>query len=199
MARRLQLLPARQVQALLREHRAWVAALELHLKRRFQQNIHDPLDGGDEIFLTVRYVQGLLQDVGAPRMGGKAAAEAIAWWVSFGLLEDTGKTKKPKVSASRAAAREHFGKGSRTEGGRDAQSSTLRSYWWRVFKVLPITHVLEAYRQMQGAYGRFQEVPQLPASLSAFLERQGLIPRRRAPSSFSLGSVQWAFAYSGPP
>jgi hypothetical protein len=196
---RLRLLPARQLQALSREHRAWAKALELHLLRRFQQKRYEPLDSGDEIFLTVGYVQRLLRDVEAPRKGEKAAAEALAWLVSFGLLEDTGKTKKPKASPSRAAAREHFGKSSGTEGGRDAQPSTLHSYWWRVFKVVAISRVLAAYEQMQGAYGRFQEVPQLPASLSALLERQGLIPRRRAPGSFSLGSVQWAFAHSGPP
>ena len=196
---RLRLLPARQLQALSREHRAWVKALELHLLRRFRQNIHDPLDGGDEIFLTVGYVQGLLRDVEAPRKGEKAAAEAILWWQHVGLLEDTGKTKKPKASPSRAAAREHFGSSPRVEGGRDAQPSTLRSYWWRVFRVVPITRVLEAFKKMQGAYGRFQEVPQLPASLSAFLERQGLIPRRRQRQSFSPGSVQWVFAHSGPP
>jgi hypothetical protein len=199
MSRRLRLLPARQVQNLPREHRAWVAALELHLLGRFQQNTYDPLDDGGEIFLTDGYVKGLLEAVGAPRVGEKAAAEAIAWWQRVGLLEDTGKTKRPKASPQRAAAREHFGSGTRTEGGRDAQPSTQRSYWWRVFRVVPIARVIEAYREMQGAYARLRGVPQLPASLSALLRRQGLIPRRRSPHEFSQGSVQWVFANSGPP
>jgi hypothetical protein len=69
MSRRLRLFPARQVQNLPREHRAWVAALELHLLRRFQQNTYDPLDDGGEIFLTVSHVQRLLKAVGAPRVG----------------------------------------------------------------------------------------------------------------------------------
>jgi hypothetical protein len=196
---RLHILPARQVQALSPEHRAWVKAFELHLERRFQQNIHEPLDDGDKVFLTDGYVKGLLEAVGAPRKGEKAASEAIAWWQEAGILEDTGETKKPKASPSRAAAREHFGRGTPTEGGRDAQPSTLRSYWWRVYRVVPISSVLRAYKKMQGAYGRFQEVPQLPASLSARLERQGLIPRSRQRHNFSPGSVQWAFAHSGPP
>jgi hypothetical protein len=196
---RLRLLPPERYPMLSREQRAWVKALELHLLRRFQQNVHEPLDNDGEIFLTVSHVQRLLRAVKAPRVGEKAAAEAIAWWQHVGLLEDTGKTKKPKASPSRAAAREHFGKGSRTEGGRDAQPSTLRSYWWRVFRVVPVSRAPEAFKKMQGAYGRFHEVPQLPASLSALLERQGLIPRRRQRQSFSPGSVQWAFAHSGPP
>jgi hypothetical protein len=196
---RLHLLPARRVQALSPEHRAWVKALELHLERRFQQNIHEPLDDGGEIFLTVSHVQRLLKAVGAPRVGEKAAAAAIVWWQEAGILEDTGKTKKPKASPQRAAAREHFGSGMRTEGGRDAQPSTLRSYWWRVFRVIPISRVIQAYRDMQGAYGRLREVPQLSASLSALLERQGLIPRSRQRHNVSPGSVQWAFANSGPP
>jgi hypothetical protein len=199
MARQLKLLPPERYPMLSIEERAWVKALELHLLRRFQQNTHEPLDGGDGIFRTVSYVKGLLESVGAPRKGEKAAAEAIAWWQRAGLLEDTGKTKEPKASLSRTAAREHFGKGSRAEGGRDAQPSTFRSYWWRLYRVVPIAMTLEAYRKMQGAYGRFQGVPQLPASLSAVLERQGLISRRRPPHEFSEGSVQWAFAHSGPP
>lgn len=89
-------------------------------------------------------------------MGEKAAAEAIAWWQHVGLIEDTGKTKKPNASPSRAAAREHFGKGVRIEGGRDAQTSTFRSYWWRVYKVVPIARVIGAFRKMQSAYGRFR-------------------------------------------
>jgi hypothetical protein len=80
-----------------------------------------------------------------------------------------------------------------------AQPSSSRSFWWRVFVVVPIARVLRAYEQMEGAYGRFVDVPQLPASLSAFLRRQRLIPGPQRRRTCRPGSVQWAFANSGPP
>jgi hypothetical protein len=175
-------------------------ALELHLLWRFEQDRHAPLDDGGETFLTVAHVQRLLRATGARRQGEKAAAEAIRWWQDFGLIVDTGKVKKPRAKRERIAAREHFGQGRRpAEGGRDAQPSNLRSYWWRVFAIVPIARVLTAYARMQGAYGRFGDVPQFPASLSAFLRRQGLIPGPRRRRTVRPGSVQWVFLNSGPP
>jgi hypothetical protein len=184
-------------------------ALELHLVSRFQQNRHAPLDDDGETFLTVGYVQTLLRGVNARRRGEKAAAEAIEWWQAFGLIADTGKVKKPRMRPERLAARAHFGKtpaneqsdrhAPHEEGGRDAQPSNSRSYWWRVFAIVPIARVLAAYARMQGAYGRLEDVPQLSASLSAFLRRQGLIPGPSRRRTVSERSVQWVFAHSGPP
>jgi hypothetical protein len=191
------LMPKESYRALSDEQRAWVRALELHLRWRFEQNRHAPLDSGGETFLTVSHVQKLLRCVGAPRRG---EAEAIAWWQDVDLIQDTGKMKKPELNPSRLAAREHFGQGTvRSEGGRDAQPSSSRSYWWRVFVIVPIARVLAAYARMQGAYGRFGDVPHDSASLSAFLRRQGLIPCSRPRRTVRPGSVQWVFAHSGPP
>jgi hypothetical protein len=65
------------------------------------------------------------------------------------------------------------------EGGRDAQPSTLRSFWWWIYRVVPLSEVLRVHEAMQGAYARLLEVPQHLASLSAWAKRQGLISRRR--------------------
>ena len=189
------LMSKEQFTALSTEEKKWAKALELHLRRRFQQSAHQPLDDGCEVFLTVGYVQRLLRAVDAPQKGEHAARECLAWWQSAGLLRDTGKTKKPGLSPSSIAAREKFGT-PRTDGGRDAQPSSLRSYWWRVFEVVPIAQVVKKTR---GAYAHFWEVPQGLASLSAFLRRQGLIQGPRQRRTYSEGSVQWAFANTGPP
>ena len=164
--------------------------------------------------------------VGARRQGEKAAREAINYLRTSGVLEDTGEVKKPRQRPNRVAARQKFG---RTEkvfngvgdfelggeeggevhnavvdfgsglGGRDAQPSPSRSYWWRVFRVVPLSRVLRAYGAMQGAYAYISELPQRLASLSAWAERQGLISRRRGRRGARLGSVQYVFARSGPP
>jgi hypothetical protein len=150
----------------------------------------------------VRYMQGLLRSVGARRSGEKAAAQAIRWLCSSGILEDTGEVKKPRRSQNRMAAREKFGGSERLgagEGGRDAQPSSARSYWWRVFLIVPLAAVLKAYAATQGAYARCMDVPQALASLSAWAKRQGLISRRRGRKAARDGSVQYVFAHSGPP
>jgi hypothetical protein len=154
-------------------------------------------------------MQGLLRDVGARRKGEKAAAEAIRWLCASGILENmydpmtrTGEVKKPRRDPNRMAARERFGRGrpESHEGGRDAQPSTSRSYWWRVFRVVPLAKVLRVSGAMQhGAYAHFVEVPQALASLSAWAARQGLISRRRGSKGARPGSVQWAFMHTGPP
>lgn len=98
------------------------------------------------------------------------------------------------------AAREKFGQGEGSgEGGRDAQPSLEHSYWWRVFRVVPLSAVLRVYGAMQGAYARFSEVPQALACLSAWAKCQGLISRRRGRPGARPGSVQYAFRHSGPP
>jgi hypothetical protein len=110
---RFRLISKEQYQALGHEQKAWVRALDLHIDWRFAQDRHAPLDPGGETIVTVGHVQKLLRAIGVPRQGEKAAAEAIAWWQGFGLLRDTGKTKKPRINSSRLAAREKFS----TRGG----------------------------------------------------------------------------------
>jgi hypothetical protein len=178
---------------------AWERAARRHLRWRFQQDRFEALELEEETFLTVRHVQRLLRAVGAPRKGEKAAREALRWWQEIGIFADTGKVKKPRVSASRLAAGERFGRGTQPEGGRDAQPSVHHAYWWRVYRVVPIARVLRARRRLCSAYGILADLPQHEASLSAFLACQGLIYRRKRPSEFSKGSVQWVFAHTGPP
>ena len=79
-------------------------------------------------------------------------------------------------------ARAKFGRGeppSNHEGGKDAQPSSSRSYWWRVFRVVPLSRVVRAFGALSGAYGYISDVPQHLASLSAWAARQGLISRSR--------------------
>lgn len=154
-------------------------------------------------------MQRLLWNVGAHCSGEKAAVGALRWLCSNGILENmydpltrTGEVKKPRRRPSRAAAREKFQRGEdseRGEGGRDAQPSPARSYWWPVYRVVPLSAVLRVHEALQGAYAHFVEPPQALASLSAWAVRQGLISRRRGRRGALRGSVQWAFANSGPP
>jgi hypothetical protein len=147
-------------------------------------------------------MQRLLWNVGGANSGEKAAAKALRWLCASGVLEDTGEVKKPRRRHNRAAAREKFfhGEGAeRGEGGRDAQPSLARSYWWPVYRVVPLSAVLRAHEALQGAYARFLEVPQHLASLSAWAARQGLIARRRTRPSACQGSIQYVFKHDGPP
>jgi hypothetical protein len=201
-ARRLAQVLCPEIGTLSVDERDAVKALGLHLLQRFDQERFEPLDSDGRTFLTVSHMQRLLLHVGARRKGEKAAAEAIRWLCTSGILEDTGEVKLPRRKPQRMAAREKFGRRDvhvRNEGGRDAQPSLARSFWWRVFRVVPLSAVLRAYGAMRGAYAQVPDLPQRLASLSAFAERQGLISRSRGRRGARKGSVQWVFANSGPP
>jgi hypothetical protein len=199
--RSVTLLPADDWRRLEEDGRAAVDALSLHIWLRARQEEHPAFEaeGEDCVFLTVGWMQGLLQAVGARKTGEEAARAAIASLEERGAIIDTGRTKKPRRAADRIARAEKFQKqGPVTqEGGKEAQPSRLRSFWWRVFLVPALAKVRAAIPR--GAYGRLEDVPQHLASLSAFLRRQGLIPRPWRRSQPNPGSVQWVFANSGPP
>lgn len=190
------------LETLSRDKRDAVNALAAHILSRFEQEEFEPFDADGRTFLTVAYMQRRLRDVGARCTGEKAAAAALRWLCSSGILEDTRKVKKPRRNQNRMAAREKFGRGEDPqsgEGGRDSQPTILRSYWWRVYRVVPLSDVLRTYKGLQGAYARLVEVPQPLASLAAWAKRQGLISRRRGRQGARPGSVQYVFAHSGPP
>jgi len=182
-----------------------LVVLERQIRYRCEQREHEPLEqvGGrrDCIFLTAKRVQRLLGELRYRRRGEKFARTIIATLERLSAIEDTLQTKKPRRSAQRLAAAERFSSTPPAlTGGRDAQPSIFRSYWWRVFRVPAIARVLVSRRAL-GAYdsGVVLRRPQALASLSALLRRQVPVTRRRAPSSFSKGSAQWVFANSGPP
>jgi hypothetical protein len=84
----------------------------------------------------------LLGEIGAHKRGEKAAWRAIAFLCESGVLEDTGRVMKPKRSVQAVARAEKFqrmngkrGSSVATEGGRTAQPTRFRWYWWRVFRV----------------------------------------------------------------
>ena len=125
------------------EERAAVLALALHLHfREHQQSDHPAYEDGKEIILTNKWMRGLLREVGAENRGEKAARRAIRFLTESGVLEDTGRTMKPKRSAQAIARAEKFqrmnskrGGSIATEGGRTGEPTRFHSYWWRVFRV----------------------------------------------------------------
>jgi hypothetical protein len=197
MAGRVSLMPRHELEALPPDDRAAVIALEAHLWWRVEKKAeHELLEQGDDgkrdcVFLTVSHMQRLLRQTGAPKRGEKYAAECLRALQRLGLLEDTGRVKLPRATPNRAQ---------RTEGGRHAQPSTHRSCWWRVYRVPAVSRI---FGPIAGAYGwnkgRFGDGRQGEASLSAFLVRQGLLPKGRRPNKGRKGSVQEAFWATGPP
>jgi hypothetical protein len=121
-----------------------------------------------EVPLTVGHVQFWLWKTGARRKGRDHARAVLATLQKMELLRDTGTVMKP----------------------RRQPQNLHRSYWWRVFRVIPITRAL-----WKGAYPHPSAPPSV-ASLCRFLECQGLGWRRRQANP---GSVQWVFLHSGPP
>jgi hypothetical protein len=198
--RAIRLLPPAEWRTLDDDERDAVVALSLHIWARSRQTKNAAFEGRDCIFLTVSWMQRLLRSVGARKRGEKAAAAAISFLERRELIVDTGETKKPRRPGGSVAQAEKFQKRGEIvhQGGKEAQPSSFRSYWWRVFRVPALTRIRRAL-EPQGAYADFEDVPQHLASLSAFLRRQGLISRRSRRSRPNPGSVQWAFAHSGPP
>lgn len=151
-------------------------------------------DGSVGVFLTIGYMQTILRQMGAPKVGEDFAATIINTILPrLGLIEPTPFVKKPHVEEA------HPGE-PRKNGGRHAQPSSIRSYWWRVFR-LPSLGALLSPRA--GAYSSRPgwPVPRLrgSASLVGLLRRQGLISARARASRYAHGSVQAAFQATGPP
>jgi len=96
---------------LARDEKDAVYALALHLRHRFEQDEHEPLDHDGRTFLTTFHMQRLLWNVGAECSGEKAAVKALRWLCASGVIEDTREVKKPRRRPDRAAAREKFQRG----------------------------------------------------------------------------------------
>jgi hypothetical protein len=145
-------------------------------------------------------MQRLLRSVGARKGGEKAAATAISFLEERGLIVDTGRTKKPHRAAGSVARAEKFQKRGAIahEGGKEPQSSSLHSYWWRIFRVPALTRIRRAL-EPRGAYARSEDVPQHLASLSAFLRRQELIFAPVSPLEPESGLHPVGLPLLGPP
>lgn len=172
-------------------------ALHLHFRER-QQSEHPAYEDGNETILTVKWMKTLLGEIGAHKRGEKAAWRAIAFLCESDVLEDTGRVMKPKRSVQAVARAEKFqrmngkrGSSVATEGGRTAQPTRFRSYWWRVFRV--------SERVLPRPWGEvWRRTSRGSRSLSARESQEEISePRRR--SRPNPGSVQWVFAHSGPP
>jgi hypothetical protein len=127
-----------------------------------------------EVPLTLSYIQGLLRVTGARRSGRDYARTVLATLARLDLVADTGRVLTPRK-----------------------QPRGESQYWWRLFRVLPISRAL-AQHTPQGAYPSRQPPAGSPlkGSLRRFLHCQGLIRKRRKARK---GSVQWVFQNSGPP
>jgi hypothetical protein len=202
---RVSLVPRHKVTALSPDEQDAVAVVETHLWKRLHQQRRDPFpalevlpDGdGVGVFLTISHVQDLLREIGARKKGEDFAAEILKTILPrLGLLEDTGRTRKPRAKSSRGSA---AGKSPQT-GGRHAQPSLHRSYWLRIFKLPTLIKLLTP---IAGAYpsrpGTSPARPRGEASLVGLLRCQGLISGSRRRGGFSSVSVQAAFWATGPP
>lgn len=181
------------------DQRAAVDALSVHVHWRARQRHHPAFDEADKTFLTVGWMRELLRVVGARKTGARVAAAAIGYLKATGLIEDTGRAKTPRRRPDGGGTVEPFQRHGRERVLEQAAPSLLQgSPWWRVFRVPALTKIRKA-----ASGTAYPHTPGSPlttvGSLSAFLTRQGLIPRRPRRSRPNPGSVQWAFLHSGPP
>ena len=121
---------------------------------------------------TLGYVQRWLKRTTARRRGRDYARQVLATLVEMELLLDTGEVMVPRKQPSRQ-----------------------RSYWWRVFEVVPVVRALSP--RWRGTYASTPEpASRVTGSLCRSLGCQAPSKRRTNPRK---GSIQWVFAHSGPP
>ena len=188
------------------DERDAVLAFVVYLWFREHQEEHPAFEKEDCVFITGGWMRECLRAAGVRRHGVKAGYAARKHLIQSGLLVDTGRAKKPARSAQANARAEKFQKiGDRpAEGGRSAQPTRLRSYWWPTYRVPALArHVarltLEALAPTTSLASVLRATARDQRSLSARGESQGLISRRRRRSRPNPGSVQWDFLDSGPP
>jgi hypothetical protein len=94
------------------DERIAVRCVDLHLRLRFGQSEYEPLEEIDGercgIFWTVGYVQGLLRQLRYRKSGEKFAADVIEIVQRLGILEATGRVKRPYRDEQSIAAAEKF-------------------------------------------------------------------------------------------
>lgn len=145
-----------------------VTMLECHIANRGSWRRGDV----ERTPLTLSHIQWWLRKTGARRRGRDYAREVLETLVRMNLLRDTGQVLLP----------------------RRQPRSSLHSYWWRIFEVLPIT-------RLKGGTPASLASTSLGSasfivSLRGYLIRQGVIRSRSTPAP---GSIQWAYLHSGPP
>lgn len=121
---------------------------------------------------TLSYVQKWLRHTKARRRGRDYARQVLAKLVEMELLRDTDKVLTPTKQPSRQ-----------------------RSFWWRVFEVVPVVRALSP--RWKGTYASTPEpAPWVTGCLRRLLGCQ--VPRKQRTKPRK-GSIQWVFAHSGPP
>jgi len=153
--------------------------LETHIKFRLRESRrHAPFTGGCT-FMTPKHIQSLLIRLRYPLRGIHFARHLRQLLLEMGAIEETGKHLKP---------------------ARQPNSHPEKTYYWKLYLVPALQYLLEQFRPL-GAYdsGHVPAVPKHLVSLSSALRCQGVIRKIRGASEFSKGSVQAAFAATGPP
>jgi hypothetical protein len=119
---------------------------------------------------TIGYVQRWLKRTKARRRG--YARQVLATLTEIELLRDTDEVMTPRKQPSRQ-----------------------RSYWWRVFEVVPVVRALSP--RWKGTYPR---TPEPSSRVTGSLCRSlGCQPPRRRRTKPCKGSIQWVFMHTGPP
>ena len=149
-----------------------VTMLECHIANRGSWRRGDV----ERTPLTLSHIQWWLRKTGARRCGRDYAREVLATLVRMELLRDTGQVMTPRRQP-------------RKDG---------RSYWWRIFEVIPVTRLKDASRKWtsDSLDTVSRGFASSTVSLCGWLRCQGVIRSKLKPVH---GSVQWAFASSGPP
>ena len=135
-----------------------VIMLECHLPNRGSWRPGDV----ETTPLTLAHIQHWLRKTYARRSGRDYARDVLATLLRIGLLEDTGQVLKPRQQPPNANG---------------------RSYWWRVFRVVPISLLREgSYRRTKGAGSPLTcSASPRTVSLRRWLIRQGVIRRKSGP------------------
>jgi hypothetical protein len=153
-------------------------AFDRHVQNRLTQRRHRPFDD-DRVFMTPKYIAALLRKMRYPLHGIHFGRRLRRLLIALGVIEETGQHLNP---------------------ARQPKSHPEKTFYWPLYRVPVLSSLLSEFRLLR-AYdsGHTPSVPKERLSLSSALRCQGLIPKRRPPSGFSEGSVQWVFAGSGPP
>jgi hypothetical protein len=184
-----------------KEQRTSTLWLAHQLVHRFHQQEHDPLERDDCIFLSHRWVRGLLDRIDE-RRGEKAARQAIPTAIALGIIEPALDERGEQMWKKNSA-------GNSTRPG-------WHFYRWRVFRVPALSAAAGSCCQtttttacIGGAYGTGfpldepinpATVPGVPLrALILLLARHAVKPGSRRIKTFSEGSRQWAFHHTGPP
>jgi len=111
---------------------------------RFQQDEFEPLDEDGRTFLTDGWMQRRLRDVGARCKGeGGSGGDPLSLCERDSRGHERGKeaTAEPELAGSSREVRP-WRIGFQSRGRERRPTLVAHSYWWRVFRIVPLSAVL---------------------------------------------------------